>query len=357
MRIVMAALAGLLAIAPAVPARAQALQARSAAVLDLRTGRFLYELRADEPIPPASLAKMVTALLVAERLAPTETVTISRAAATAEADSILWPEGETFTVETLLHGMLMQSSNGAAVALAERVAGSVAAFRSLANARAAAFGARHSRFIDPSGLDAPGQYSTARDLAQIAAYLLRVPRLAAVVRTREYPVSWPDGSTFTIYNRNGFLRRSAGAIGVKNGFTSQAGNCVAAAAVRRGVPLVVVVMNDRRVYDDAARLMDLGFRLAPPSPSPGDPLRVDEGLPRRGPIGGTVRPAVAPPTTGGPFAPVLVFGTLSLAYSAWGWREARYRAARRRAAARGPFTIDPPRGEDVMGAPRRAASG
>jgi D-alanyl-D-alanine carboxypeptidase (penicillin-binding protein 5/6) len=356
--VTLATLAPALATASQPPQR-PALEARSAAVLDPRSGRLLYDLAADVPVPPASLAKMIVALLAAERLTPVEPVRISRAAARARADTLLWREGASFSVETLLHGMLMESSNGAAIALAERLAGSIAAFGPMADARAAALGATRSRFVDPSGLDAPGQYSTAHDLAVLAWAVLREPRLAAIVRTRAYPVSWPDGTTVVFHARNGFLRRYPGAIGVKNGFTSAAGNCVAAAAIRGGVVLVAVVMNDRLVYDDAARLMDLGFGLAPASPATGDPLRVEEGLPRRavtGPHGVPAGVAAPDGRRQGPVVPVILIGGLTIAYTGVGARRLRRRVQLRRRLARqreATSVVPFPVGEE----PRRVVAG
>src|SRR5437588_6297896 len=136
--------------------------ASAVAIADPTNGRLLYGKRADTPLPAASLLKMVTAILVAERLRPDVVLTISAAAGHARDDQIAWRQGATFTVDQVLHGMLMESSNGAAIALAQRIAGSLPAFARLANARAAQLGATHTKIVDPSGLDAPGQPADAR---------------------------------------------------------------------------------------------------------------------------------------------------------------------------------------------------
>jgi D-alanyl-D-alanine carboxypeptidase len=154
--------------------------------------------------------------------------------------------------------MLMESSNGAAIALAQRVAGSLPAFARMANARVVKLGATHTRIVDPSGLDARGQHASARDLAVIASAFLRIPWLAHVAVTKNYSIPWPDGTTARLGNLDRFVNAYPGAVGVKNGYTSVAGNCVAAAATRGGKTLIVV-LNASHVYDSAARLMDAGF--------------------------------------------------------------------------------------------------
>jgi D-alanyl-D-alanine carboxypeptidase (penicillin-binding protein 5/6) len=251
------------ALGVATPARAASVRVDGAAaiLLDPRDGRVLYEKSPDARRAPASLTKMVTALAVADTLKPDDTVRISRAAATAEADQIRWPEGATFSVDQLMHAMLMTSSNGAAIALAERASGSVPAFRSKMNLRAAQAGATNTVLVDPSGLDAPGQYTTARDMAAIARTLMTNPWLRSIVATLEYVVPWPNGKTVIVFSIDKFLRRYPGAIGVKNGYTTLAQNNLAAAATRKGVTLVAVSLGSPSAYDDATRLMNYGFSL------------------------------------------------------------------------------------------------
>jgi D-alanyl-D-alanine carboxypeptidase len=170
----------------------------------------------------------------------------------------------------------MESSNGAAIALAQRVAGSLPAFARLANARAKQLGATHTRIVDPSGLDAPGQHASAHDLALIASAFLKIPWLAHVAVTKDYSVPWPDGTTAKLGNLDRFVNVYPGAVGVKNGYTSAAGNCVAAAATRRGKTLIVVVLNASHVYESAARLMDAGFATSTISTWEPDHLPVAE---------------------------------------------------------------------------------
>lgn len=238
---------------------------KAAVIFDPREQRVIWGLRATTRLPVASLTKMVTAIVAAERLEPGDEISISARAARTPHDRLQWREGATFTANQVMHGMLMESSNGAAVAVAEAVAGSVPAFAELAAAKLAAMGLADTTLVDPSGLDAAGQYSTAQDMAQIAAALLADRWLAGIVATRNFELPWPDGGSATFGNINHYLGRDRTAVGVKNGFTTAAGNTVAAAATRQGRTHIVVALNSTEVYDVAARLMNVAFAVAPPT--------------------------------------------------------------------------------------------
>lgn len=253
-----------LRIAPEDAAKAYGAAApRAVAVYDVSGGRFLLERSARAEVPVASLMKMVAALVVAERAQPDEVVRISARAAGTAHDRLQWRQGASFTVNEVLHGMMLESSNGAAIALAEHVGGSVPGFARLANARLAQLGASGTTLVDPSGLDAPGQRSNARDMALVAAAVLQNEWLADIVSTRSFELPWPDGGRATFGNINEYVRRDPTAVGVKNGFTSSAGNTLAAASTRRGRTHVVIVLHSGEIYDTAKRLMDLAFEVAP----------------------------------------------------------------------------------------------
>lgn len=255
------ALAAALVVALSVPAGASAqgsaaptLTAAAAASYDVVGDRFVRQYNADTPMQPASLAKMLVALLVTQHLTPDEQISISHRAAATRPDNIRWPLGAIYTADELLHAMMMESSNGAAVAFADHIAGSVPTFTEMMDERAKSLGATNTHIIEPSGLDAPGQRSTAHDLALIAAAVIRDPWLSKVVRAKSHVIPWPGG-TYTLHTLNGWIVRFDGAIGVKNGYTTQAGNCLAAAAERHGRTVVTIVLNDRRWYADSAALM------------------------------------------------------------------------------------------------------
>jgi D-alanyl-D-alanine carboxypeptidase (penicillin-binding protein 5/6) len=226
------------------------------------TGRVLFAREADAERPNASTTKMVTALVTVARAEVGEVVTVSPSAAATGGGGLDLQAGDTFTVEALLYALLLSSSNDSAVALAEHVAGSEGAFVVEMNELAAELGARHTRFANAHGLDTPGHYSSARDLARIAVALLRRPLLAEIVGASAAVVQAPSGS-LDVENRNVLLESYPGAIGVKTGFTAGAGDTLVAAARRHHRVLVAVAMGAVSAAADSAALLDYGWeRLA-----------------------------------------------------------------------------------------------
>lgn len=234
----------------------------SACILVDDTGRTLFARRADDELPNASTTKMVTALVTLHDSHLTDRVTVSpNAAATGGGGLDLHP-GDVYSVEGLLYALLLSSSNDAAVALAEHDAGSEDAFVAEMNATARSLGLRHTHFANPHGLDAPGHYSSARDLARIALAVLRRPILARIVATPHAEIRGRAG-TIELDNRNVLLESYAGAIGVKTGYTTGAGDVLVAAARRHHRVLIAVAMHSVNAAVDDAALLDYGWeRLA-----------------------------------------------------------------------------------------------
>lgn len=208
----------------------------------------------------ASTTKMVTALLVARGGGLEDTVVVSRGAAGTGGGGLDLRPGDRYSVRELLYALLLTSSNDAAVALAEHVAGSERAFVARMNSLAASLGAEGSRFVTPHGLDVRGHYSTARDLARIALAVLRSPVLSNVVATPSASIEGRRGSV-RLENTNPLLESYEGAIGVKTGYTSGAGDVLVAAALRSGRRLVAVAMGAQDAAADARALLDYGFRV------------------------------------------------------------------------------------------------
>jgi D-alanyl-D-alanine carboxypeptidase (penicillin-binding protein 5/6) len=234
----------------------------TACVLVDDTGRILYARGATLELPNASTTKMTTALLVARAGNLDDLVTVSPYAAATGGGGLDLQAGETYTVRSLLYALLLSSSNDAAVALAEHAAGSEVAFVDEMNDLAHALGARHTHFANAHGLDAPGHYSSARDLARIAQALLRRPLLAGIVATPHTSIQGPAGS-FMVDNRNVLLESYAGAVGVKTGYTAGAGDVLVAAARRHHRRLIAVAMNSASAAADDVALLDYGWeRLA-----------------------------------------------------------------------------------------------
>lgn len=221
-------------------------------------GRTLFARRAGVPLPNASTTKMMTALLVVAGMEPGARVAVSATAAATGQGGLDLMAGERYTVRQLLYAMLLTSSNDAAVALAERVAGSERAFVSRMNAHALELGLRHTSYRTSHGLDAPGHVSSARDLVRLAEEVLAHPLLKDIVTTTRKTIAGPRGPE-VLENRNLLLDTYKGVIGVKTGFTARAGNVLVAAAERHDRRVVSVAMRSEDVLRDSRRLLDFGF--------------------------------------------------------------------------------------------------
>ena len=226
------------------------------------TGRELYSRRASISLPNASTTKMATALVVLDHAAPDEAVMVSATAAGVGGGGLDLSQGQSFSVEALLYALLLDSSNDAAAALAEHVAGNQEAFVRAMNATVAELGATDTHYVTAHGLDMAGHGSSARDLALIAAEVLEDPLLAEIVATPRTRIDGPAGD-ISLTNRNLLLEGYPGATGVKTGFTAGAGNVLVASAERDGRRLIAVAMHSEDAAIDATTLLDLGWaRLA-----------------------------------------------------------------------------------------------
>jgi serine-type D-Ala-D-Ala carboxypeptidase (penicillin-binding protein 5/6) len=242
-------------------------------LFDLDSGRVLWSIGPTAIRPIASLAKMMTALLVVRSLSPGELVRISHAAVNAAGSKVgVLPAGRSVRMLTLLYGLLLPSGNDAAVALAERVAGSVPAFVARMNSEARRLHLGCTRFLSPDGLEDANR-SCAADLARLAQIDLAQPLLARVVGSASAVQPLPiKGGRVWLYNNNPLLRYGyPGALGVKTGETEAAGLCLVGAARRGGVRLGVVLLHSPELGRQAAALLDRGFTGVyhlPPVPAP-----------------------------------------------------------------------------------------
>jgi serine-type D-Ala-D-Ala carboxypeptidase (penicillin-binding protein 5/6) len=237
---------------------------RAGLLVDLDTGEVLWRRNPTRRLPIASLTKMMTALLVAQRVRPGERVRITREALNYRGSGMgVLRRGRRVPVETLLHGLLLTSGNDAAIALAIRVSGSQRAFVARMNRAALQMGLPCTRFASPSGIVDRGNHSCAADLAVLARAVLDRPRLARIVRRRRavLPFAIKGGRIF-LYNHNPLLRRGyVGTLGVKTGYTKAAGRCIVAAARRNGRRLAVVLLHSPDPGRQARKLLDRGFAL------------------------------------------------------------------------------------------------
>jgi D-alanyl-D-alanine carboxypeptidase len=237
---------------------------RSGLLFDLDTGRVLWRRDPARVRPIASLTKMMTALVVADRVPRGARVRITREALRYQGSGVgLLPRGKLIDVETMLYGLLLPSGNDAAIALAQRAAhGKVRRFVRLMNARARGMGLTCTHFSTPSGFEDARNYSCAADLAAIGRALLRTPRLARIVRHRSAVRRFPiKGGKLYLYNHNPLLKaRYPGTTGIKTGFTDGAGRCIVATARRGPVRLGVVLLHSPDPGRQARHLLSLGFR-------------------------------------------------------------------------------------------------
>ncbi len=244
---------------------------RALTVLEEPCGAVLYAVNEHERLPPASLTKILTAL-VAEESAPLSaqvTVNVDGGQLNFTTGSTVMglKPGMTLSLRDLLYGLLLASGNDAALAIASYVGGSVPAFVELMNRELQRLGLRDSQFRNPHGLDEEGHYSSAYDMAMLGRLLLHRPELARMVASRTYQPDWPGP---LLWNSNVFIYRYPGAIGVKIGYTDQARQTIVAAADREGRRLVVSVLASDDAVGDAERLLDWAFGAFAPQCAPGE---------------------------------------------------------------------------------------
>lgn len=238
--------------------------ARAGILVEAETGTVLWEKNADERLAPASITKVMTLLLAMEELERggmtlDEKLTVSAAAASMGGSQAYMAAGETYTVEEVLKCIAVVSANDASVVMAERLAGSEAAFAEKMNARARELGMNDTCFCNCTGLPAEGHLTTARDVARMSRELMKHKKIL------DYSTIWMDSireGSFTLSNTNKLLKTYPGANGLKTGSTTEAGCCLAATAERDGMTLAAVVLgaktsNDR--FASATALLDYGF--------------------------------------------------------------------------------------------------
>lgn len=233
---------------------ASAISAQKAILLDGSTNRVLYDKDSDSRSLIASTTKIMTCLIVCEQCNVLDRVRIPSEAVGIEGSSIYLQEGEILTVQELLYGLMLHSGNDAAVALAIYCGGTVEGFAELMNDKARSLGLHNTHFENPHGLDSPGHYSTAKDLAVLSAYAMQNPIFAKTVAAKTV-----SAGGRSLKNHNKLLWQLDGADGVKTGYTKAAGRILVSSAVREGRRLIAVTINDGDDWKDHATLHNEGF--------------------------------------------------------------------------------------------------
>ena len=233
--------------------------ASSAIVIEAKTGHVLYERDAEKRMYPASTTKMMTLITALESNNLDEIVTVSERASGADG-STLWLEiGEKIPLGELLSGMIMTSGNDAAIAIAEHVDGTMPDFAAHMTRRAQELGATGTNFVNANGMPDENHYTTAHDLAKMAAYGYTLDHFADIVSAKDGYYSWVHDPTHYLRSENQMLWLYEGGNGVKTGYTDAAGLCLVSAANRNGVQLIAVVLDSLYIWNDSIALLDYGF--------------------------------------------------------------------------------------------------
>ena len=245
--------------------KAPDVKALGAVLVDGKTGRVLWEKNADKELANASTTKIMTCMLALESGRLDETVTVSSNAAIQPKVKMGLSTCEKLRLGDLLYPLMLQSSNDAAVAIAEHLGGDVESFCNMMNERAEELGAVNTCFETPNGLDSGNHHSTAYDMAVIARQALQTEGFKDIISTLQKEIK-SDRCTYSVVNKNRLLREYDGAIGIKTGFTGKAGNCFVGAAERDGMQLISVVLGSgwgnvgkERKWIDTKNILNYGF--------------------------------------------------------------------------------------------------
>ena len=245
-------------------AAAPEVEAGAAVLMERETGTVLYESHSHDKLEPASVTKIMTLLLVMEAIDGgtvrlEDVITVSSSAAAMGGSQVYLKEGEQMTVDELLKAVAVVSANDAAVALAEHLAGSEAAFVERMDRRAAELGMKDTNFVNCTGLPAAGHLTSAYDIALMSRALMAHPKI------RDYTTIWMDtilGGQFQLSNTNKLVRFYSGCTGLKTGSTDSALYCLSATAEREGMELIAGVLKSptsQKRFDGARALLDYGF--------------------------------------------------------------------------------------------------
>lgn len=234
------------------------IEARAAIVVDDASGAVLWEHNAHQSLPPASLTKIVTALVALERGVLDGPVTVDVDSREMPGSSVMGLQpGDVFSLRDLLYGLMLPSGNDAALAIGRAISGSDGAFVAEMNALSARLGLASTHWANPHGLTAEGHVTSAHDLAMLSRYAMSVPGFVPLAVTREWTAV--GSRTLTMGNLNATLRNYEGADGIKVGFTNSAGRTLVASASRNGNRVYVVLLNAPDSHADAAKLLDWAF--------------------------------------------------------------------------------------------------
>lgn len=250
----------LLCSAPAVHAEQPSVCASSAVLMEASTGRVLFAKNGEEQRSMASTTKIMTALIAVQSERLDDVVEITREMVEVEGSSIYLKVGERLTLRALVTGLLLESGNDAANAIAIALSGSKEAFADRMNEFAQSLGMENTHFVTPSGLDDEEHYTTAYDMAVLGCAAMNCPEFASIASQKTMTVDFTEpAARRTFYNHNRLLLELDGCNGVKTGFTKKSGRCLVSSCERDGILLVAVTLNDPDDWNDHKKMMEYGF--------------------------------------------------------------------------------------------------
>ena len=238
------------------------ISAKNAIAIEASTGRIIYEKDANTKVPMASTTKIMTAIVALEQNLPTDTVVVSNNAAWTGGSNVALKKDDEIQLSELMYGLMLNSGNDAAVAIAEHTSGTVEEFAKLMNQKAKEIGAFSTNFVTPHGLDSKDHYSTAYDMAIITKYALENPTIQKLVSTSHYTMKFKNGKTKQLSNTNPLLSFYQGANGVKTGYTGLAGKCLVASAKRNDLEIIAVILgspSSKARINDSVKILDYCF--------------------------------------------------------------------------------------------------
>ncbi len=235
------------------------ISAQTAIMIEANSGEVLYEKNAEQKAYPASITKIMTALLAIENGTLDNKVEVSDNATGVEGSSIYLETGEKISLRDLVYGLMLRSGNDAAIAISEEIGGSTENFVILMNKKARELGAFNTHFVNPNGLHNPDHYTTARDMALIAMAAMKNPEFKKVAAAKSWVTDRGSGKYNYFYNKNKVVYQYDGGTGIKIGYTKAAGRTLVASSERNGMELICVVMNAPDWFQDTYKLMDYAF--------------------------------------------------------------------------------------------------
>lgn len=252
-------------VAASKPLSKPQIAAPAAILIDAKSGNILYSKNAEQKRSIASTTKIMTGILAVENISPADTITASKRAAAVGESEIYLSEGEVMNAENMMYALMLRSANDGAVAIAEKISGSVENFSVLMNKKAKELNMKSTNFTNPHGLSNGTHYSTAKDMSKLAKYAMKNEKFRQIVSTKKKSIPWP-GKPYQrmAENYNKLIGSYSEATGVKTGYTNSAGYCLVSSA-KRGDREVIAVVLGARSSDDAAKqsrsLLEWGLSL------------------------------------------------------------------------------------------------